>query len=710
LRETSDGMDGQEYVLFTEELVRCLNAPHSNQCMVRATIQRQFGQGYSYFENLYYVQENFIFVTSQANSTIDLESWALFTEDESIRKWGVPGRYASPADRGFDRMVIDEDPSAPLSCVSLAEYTAGVPLSQDGRCGPLFGTRCSEERYPWCSEASGWCGDTEEHRNAQASTKYDWRRRNPIQRGNTSLYSVMDPSIMITDFLPHYTPHLYHMMENLLGIWATWRDLIDQRGSGITSAPPEWLVLPQHSIQSLETRSGRATRGLVRAVFPEIKIIDSRALRSLGQRGAVYFPKLVASDRSAADHGEINQMLTGIRRRLAGLMLPFWAAISRNLEIDPATTREGDVVVTFVEQAAGNRGLARSLARELLWELATLEAGINVHWLRFDLLTLREQVARASATDVLVGVHGNGLTHVLFIRLPGALVEIFPGEGSRIVAFQQLSELRGVAYYGLQAASGRVFREGSCDGLSSNVSQLLPGPAAPDDGDCVVEGRNLQQVIEKLDLVHVSCLVLGAIHQSQIGPPELRRDPRDRCWPRCSAYPDGRRSATKVCRAVAALSEEAFDLVEQEPCLARRRPLLALLTDAERRRPGQRACKTAGHSSAPTCGQPTPSTRRLRSDQMHSVWGDGRAGVSARMGRCSATRVQASAGGPSLTNTASRTRRLHSRELAARWLPRPLATNRTGCACCCPSAMGAGVSIVPRLASEVGTSTGSSAT
>ena len=548
-------MGKQEYGLFTDELVRCLSAPDANQCMVRATIQRQFGQGYSYFENVYYVQESFIFVTSKVNSTIDLSAWALFTNDESIRKWGVPGRYASPEDRGFDRIVIDNNLS--MSCVSLAtEYAAVVPLSQDGRCGPLFGTRCGDQQNPWCIEANGWCGDTEEHRDAQASARYDWRRQTLIQRGNASSYSVLDPSIMITDFLPHYTPHLYHMMENLLGIWAAWCEFIDQRGSGITHASPEWLILPQNSLQSLGTRSARATRGLVRAVFPEIKIIDSRALRSLGQRGAVHFPKLIASDRSAAEHGNINQMITGIRRRLAGLMPHFWAAISRNLELNPSTTRAGqDVVVTFVDrQASGNRGLAPSLARELLWELATLEAGIRVLWLRFELLTLREQVARASATDVLVGVHGNGLTHVLFIRRPGALVEIFPGDGSRILAFQQFSELRGVAYFGLQAASGRVFREGSCDGLSSNASQLLLGSAAPDD--CVVEARNINQIIEKLDVQHVVCLVLGAIYESQIGLRAMGSDPRDRCWPRCSAYLDGRRSAAQVCCISAVLSIE----------------------------------------------------------------------------------------------------------------------------------------------------------
>ena len=48
-----------------------------------------------------------------------------------------------------------------------------------GRCGPLFAdTKCtgysSSGGAEYCNEANGWCGVTDAHRDAQASTTYDY--------------------------------------------------------------------------------------------------------------------------------------------------------------------------------------------------------------------------------------------------------------------------------------------------------------------------------------------------------------------------------------------------------------------------------------------------------------------------------------------------------------------------------------------------------
>jgi hypothetical protein len=61
-------------------------------------------------------------------------------------------------------------------------HNNGVPDELIGRCGPLFNhVRCGGTgvtEYPagaiYCNEANGWCGNTEEHRNAQPSTEYDF--------------------------------------------------------------------------------------------------------------------------------------------------------------------------------------------------------------------------------------------------------------------------------------------------------------------------------------------------------------------------------------------------------------------------------------------------------------------------------------------------------------------------------------------------------
>ena len=56
-------------------------------------------------------------------------------------------------------------------------------LSQpaEGRCGPLFGgARCDcskDSSFKFCNAENGWCGDSADHANADAFTKYDCRHR-----------------------------------------------------------------------------------------------------------------------------------------------------------------------------------------------------------------------------------------------------------------------------------------------------------------------------------------------------------------------------------------------------------------------------------------------------------------------------------------------------------------------------------------------------
>lgn len=50
-------------------------------------------------------------------------------------------------------------------------------ISQNGRCGPLFGDAVCSTKYRnyalYCNTANGWCGNTTSHRDAQAGTLYD---------------------------------------------------------------------------------------------------------------------------------------------------------------------------------------------------------------------------------------------------------------------------------------------------------------------------------------------------------------------------------------------------------------------------------------------------------------------------------------------------------------------------------------------------------
>ena len=51
--------------------------------------------------------------------------------------------------------------------------------SNPGRCGPLFGgVRCNKaltSNAVYCNQDNGWCGDTNEHQNAQSRDIYDYQ-------------------------------------------------------------------------------------------------------------------------------------------------------------------------------------------------------------------------------------------------------------------------------------------------------------------------------------------------------------------------------------------------------------------------------------------------------------------------------------------------------------------------------------------------------
>jgi len=84
---------------------------------------------------------------------------------------------------------------AVLSGGSVVMYTEepGCPPMGTGRCGPAFyGYSCLKD-IPYCNEASGWCGVTPAHRDAQPSTAYDY-----CQTSGTALHITTTMSGSLT--------------------------------------------------------------------------------------------------------------------------------------------------------------------------------------------------------------------------------------------------------------------------------------------------------------------------------------------------------------------------------------------------------------------------------------------------------------------------------------------------------------------------------
>jgi EGF domain-specific O-GlcNAc transferase len=99
----------------------------------------------------------------------------------------------------------------------------------------------------------------------------------------------------------------------------------------------------------------------------------------------------------------------------------------------------------------------RSQKRRLLREEEHLVAlrlafpHITIQAVDFALSSFEDQVKLAASTDILVGVHGAGLTHAMFMRPGSAVVEILPMEFN-FMGFRNLAHLAGHNYFGAHAS------------------------------------------------------------------------------------------------------------------------------------------------------------------------------------------------------------------------------------------------------------------
>jgi len=83
---------------------------------------------------------------------------------------------------------------------------------------------------------------------------------------------------------------------------------------------------------------------------------------------------------------------------------------------------------------------------EKFFEFLNKKFRINPKCVWLEKMTIKDQILLMCNTDILVGVHGNGLTNLLWLPNTGAVIEIFGNYHH--YDYQILSEISGVEYFG----------------------------------------------------------------------------------------------------------------------------------------------------------------------------------------------------------------------------------------------------------------------
>ncbi|KAL1887808.1 hypothetical protein Sste5346_009983 [Sporothrix stenoceras] len=118
----------------------------------------------------------------------------------------------------------------------------------------------------------------------------------------------------------------------------------------------------------------------------------------------------------------------------------------------PKTNKDGmePIVVTFIDRRGTRRLLNNVPLLEALRQKFPSD-NIVIQSIDMATLSLPDQLRLVQDTDVLVGVHGAGLTHTMFMRHgAGAIVEIQP-EGLAYKGFRNLAAMTGHRYFSAEA-------------------------------------------------------------------------------------------------------------------------------------------------------------------------------------------------------------------------------------------------------------------
>ncbi|KAI9730481.1 MAG: hypothetical protein M1818_008176 [Claussenomyces sp. TS43310] len=132
----------------------------------------------------------------------------------------------------------------------------------------------------------------------------------------------------------------------------------------------------------------------------------------------------------------------------SNLLRTFTHRVLSFYKIDAWAPHEGDLVLTLIDRKESRRLIdCQSFLEELKAKLPHLKIQI----IDFATISFAEQLRIVRETDVLVGVHGAGLTHGMFLREGSVIVEILPDDLNH-KGFRNLAGLVGSTYLSTHAS------------------------------------------------------------------------------------------------------------------------------------------------------------------------------------------------------------------------------------------------------------------
>lgn len=262
---------------------------------------------------------------------------------------------------------------------------------------------------------------------------------------------------------PQFMTHMYHFVAELLfGLWRTYSSLDpDLEVNGHTRLAAPKRICFTHLDAAHWRDYAAMNQYVLRAVFPSaiLEFSDTWEERASLKNKTFVLDRVVFSDRVAAMHSEVFVKTDRIASVAYQLKSNFgWWNTIRMPVLEYSKVRINDVappvpVITYISrQGWGRRMLREHDHMRLVVGLYKLRdrLGYEVNIVELDRLSRAEQVRLAARTTIMMGVHGNGLTSLLWMKPSrrATVIEFFYPKGFAM-DYQWTAEALGIKHYGV---------------------------------------------------------------------------------------------------------------------------------------------------------------------------------------------------------------------------------------------------------------------
>ncbi|KAF8448686.1 hypothetical protein L210DRAFT_3388753 [Boletus edulis BED1] len=274
---------------------------------------------------------------------------------------------------------------------------------------------------------------------------------------------LIDGTTWILNDPPQFLAHYYHWSAELfLGFWRTYSSLDPFiSANGLSSLPAPRRIWFVHTDADHWKDYASMNQWVFRSVFPSITAEYSADWQDRAEMGhPLILDRVIFTDRSAAMKGQ-EFFRTG---RIASepFTLPgsvhWWnlirGAVSKFSGLDTNLYQGSKPVITYIsrQEWRGRRKLIQEDHENLVKELYKLrdQHGVEVNVVSMDKLSHAEQFRLAARTTIMMGVHGNGLTSLVWMKPSpkSTVIEFFYPEGFAR-DYEYTSRMLGMAHYGV---------------------------------------------------------------------------------------------------------------------------------------------------------------------------------------------------------------------------------------------------------------------